>query len=121
MRNASAARRRSSTFRPFTIINWRFTTWSALRGSNNCRRDRMGVRGRMENDKEMTEAKSSRSAKASNLRMKLLLSLSLAVVFCAGLLLGRFRLSGSENGGTQNASESKPASEAKEWKAPANQ
>jgi cobalt-zinc-cadmium efflux system membrane fusion protein len=75
----------------------------------------------MENDKEMTEAKSSRSAKASRLRMKLLLSLSLVVVFCAGLLLGRFRLSGSENGETQNASESKPASEAKERKAPANQ
>jgi cobalt-zinc-cadmium efflux system membrane fusion protein len=75
----------------------------------------------MENDKEMTEAKSSRSAKASSLRMKLLVSLSLVVVFCAGLLLGRSRLSGSEKGETQNASESKPAGEASEQKLPANQ
>lgn len=75
----------------------------------------------MENDREMTEASPSRSARANSLRMKLLVLLSLVAVFSAGLLLGRSRLAGSENREAQNASESKPASEASEQKLAANQ
>lgn len=75
----------------------------------------------MENDKELTEAGTSRSAQANGLRMKVLALLSLVAVFGAGMLLGRSRLAGSENGVAQNASESKPAGEAGEQKTAANQ
>jgi membrane fusion protein, heavy metal efflux system len=75
----------------------------------------------MENDRELTEAGTARGARANGFRMKVLVSLSLVAVFGAGMLLGRSRLSGSENGEAQNASESKPASEAGEQKSAANQ
>ena len=75
----------------------------------------------MENDKELTEAGTSRSAQANGLRMKVLALLSLVAVFGAGMLLGRSRLAGSENGVAQNASGSKPAGEAGEQKTAANQ
>jgi cobalt-zinc-cadmium efflux system membrane fusion protein len=75
----------------------------------------------MENDRELTEAGTSRGARSNGLRMKVLMSLSLVAVFGAGMLLGRSRLSGSENGEAQNASESKPAGEAAEQKSAANQ
>lgn len=75
----------------------------------------------MKNDGESTETSKSHSARANSLRMKLLVSLSLVAVFSAGLLLGRSRLAGSENGEAQNASESKPASKASEQNLAANQ
>ena len=75
----------------------------------------------MENDKELTEVGTSRSAQANGLRMKVLALLSLVAVFGAGMLLGRSRLAGSENGVAQNASESKPTGEGGEQKTAANQ
>jgi cobalt-zinc-cadmium efflux system membrane fusion protein len=75
----------------------------------------------MENDRELTEAGTSRGARSDGFRMKVLVSLSLVAVFGAGMLLGRSRLAGGDNGEAQNASESKPASEAGEQKSAANQ
>jgi membrane fusion protein, heavy metal efflux system len=75
----------------------------------------------MENDRELTETGTSRSAQEHGLRIKVLAALSLVAVFSAGMLLGRSRLAGSEKGEAQNASESKPASEAGEQKSAANQ
>jgi membrane fusion protein, heavy metal efflux system len=75
----------------------------------------------MENDRELTEAGASRGARANGHRIKALALLSLVAVFGAGMLLGRSRLAGGEDGEAQKASESKPASEAGEQKAAANQ
>jgi membrane fusion protein, heavy metal efflux system len=75
----------------------------------------------MENDRELTKTGTLRSAQAHGLRIKVLAALSLVAVFSAGMLLGRSRLTGSDNGEAQNASGSKPTSEAGEQKSAANQ
>jgi cobalt-zinc-cadmium efflux system membrane fusion protein len=64
----------------------------------------------------MTEVNLSRGAQSNRLRIKLVALLLLAAVFIAGLSLGRSWLAGSEN-----AVESKPASETGEQKVAANQ
>jgi len=75
----------------------------------------------MNNGDEITEAAPARDIRANGRRTKLLMFLSLAAVFAAGVLAGRTRLVTRESGEARNPPESKATGETEQRKMAATQ